>query len=107
MWKIFNDKPGRTRSVIKVEIRIIVLISDRYVNEIIEVSVPKGSTLKHLLKTAWKQRNLEKNVYDFVRGLKPPLSIILNGTPVEDSDRKTLQLADGDKITLFTPVSGG
>ena len=107
MWKIFNNKTRRNRSAIKVEIRIIVLISDRYVNEIFEILLPKDSRLKHLLKTALKQGNLERDVYDFVCGLRPPLSIILNGTPIEDVDKKNLRLSDGDKITLFSPVSGG
>ena len=90
-----------------VEINIVTFISNEYINDSFQLSAPVGSSLKRLLKMAGQQGKIKKNVYQTLRSLKPPVSLIVNGTNVENPKKECTSLSDGDKIVVFTPLSGG
>jgi sulfur carrier protein ThiS len=100
-----REKPGSADMT--VELKVIGLMAGRYVNTIVEVFVPAGSSVKDLLKKAKDSGKIEKDVYRFIKGLKTPLSLMINGQHVSESNRAAVRLADGDKVTVFTALSGG
>lgn len=100
-------KKKRHHGNITVEISIVAFISNEYINDSFQLSAPGGSSLKRLLKAARQQGIIKKNVYQVLRGLKPPVSLIVNGTNVENPKKECASLSDGDKIVVFTPLSGG
>jgi len=103
----FKRKKNDGRPNITVELNIIAFIANEYINDTIRISVPHGSTLKQLLKTAKQQGKIKKGVYHTIRGLRPPVSLIVNGDNMENIKKTASPVADGDKITVFTPLSGG
>ena len=92
---------------ITAELNIIAFIANEYINDTFQVSVPDGSTLKQVLKRAKQQGKIKKKVYAAIRGLRPPVSLIVNGENMERRKKGKLIVSDGDKFTVFTPLSGG
>ena len=90
-----------------VELKVIGLMAGRYVNVIADVPVPAGSSVRDLIRKAKDSGDIEKDVYRFIKGLKTPLSLMINGRHVSGSKRPSVRLADGDKVTVFTALSGG
>ena len=97
-----GDLPDMT-----VEINIVAFISNEYINDSFQLSAPEGSSLKRLLKTARQQGKIKKSVYQTIRNLRPPVSLIVNGDNIENPNKERPCFSDGDKITVFTPLSGG
>ncbi len=102
-----RNKNTNNYPLVKVEISIIAMIKDQYINEVFSISVPKGSSIKGLLKKAKEQDVIKNDVYRFVKKLQPPISLIINGDNVTNFRKDKHLLNEGDKVTIFTPLSGG
>ncbi len=107
MLQIWKNKNNNNHPLVKVEISIIAMIKDQYVNEVFSISVPKNSSIQELMKKAKEQGMIKKEVYGFVKKLRPPISLIINGENVTKFKKNKHPLAEGDTITIFTPLSGG
>lgn len=102
-----KNKSAHDLPHVNVEISIIALLKDRYINEVFTISVPQDATIKQLLKTARAQDLINKDIFNFVKKLNPPISLIVNGTNISGRQSSKHKISDGDQITIFTPLSGG
>lgn len=105
--KMLFSKNKNTAPLVNVEVNIIALLKDQYVNEVLTVAVPQGVSIKQLLKIAHSQNLLDKDIFKFVKKLRPPISLIVNGTNVAKNKTSQYSAAKDDQITIFTPLSGG
>ncbi len=97
-----SDSPG-----INVELKVIGVFSEQHISVVTTLYIPDKATVKTLIKTALKEGKIEKNVYRSIQGVRPPLSLMLNGSNVTDSRKEKISLNDGDQVTIFMPLSGG
>lgn len=103
----FIFKKKHNTPLIAVDISIIAMMKDQYVNEVFTVSVPQGTSIRKLLKIARAQNLMNRDIFKFVKKLAPPISLIINGTNVAKNKSSKYSVAQGDQITIFTPLSGG
>lgn len=99
-----KKKPGPP---ITVEVSIQGVIGERYLSVVAEVSLDQGSTVKHLINHLEREGQLDREGYRTVRGVNPPLQLLINGNQLTGRRREKTELMNGDTVLIFTPVSGG
>lgn len=91
----------------EVELNIIVYIREKYVNSTYRVSINGNTGADDFVRAAFVQGKIEKNLYKHIRGIKPPLMLMINGSNISRKEKKSLVLNDGDVMTIMSPASGG
>ena len=81
------------------------MLFGEYVNRDFDISVPSGTTVRKMLKIALKKGELEKVHYRYIKKLKHPFAVSVNGSI--KSDNPDHLISENDKILVFTPISGG
>ena len=97
-----NDNPG-----INVELKVIGVFSEQHISVVATLHLPANASVKNLIKTSFLEGKIEKSVYRFIKVVKPPLSLMINGENVTDPGKEKVILNDNDQVTIFMPLSGG
>ena len=92
---------------IQVEAKIIGIIAGRYLSVVENVALADGSSIKDLLSELHKSGRLDETAYRQIKGIKPPLTLLVNGAPINGRGREKTKLASGDSISILTPLTGG
>jgi MoaD family protein len=90
---------------VKVTVRLLSPFSDAVGRPQVEVAVPEGATVRHLVVHLCEQfPNLRSHIYEAGGGMTEYLTMFQNDRPVLDFD---IVLGEGDEVLLMFPVSGG
>ena len=90
---------------VKAHVKIHALLFDNYVNLDFDISVQSGTSVRNMVKFAYQKGEIEKDHYRYLKDLKPPFTVSLNGNINESNPDQII--SEGDQIFIFTPFSGG
>jgi molybdopterin converting factor small subunit len=89
----------------KVKVRLLRPFSDAVGRAEVEVAVPEGASVRHLVVHLCEQfPDLAQHVYEADGGVTDYLTMFVNDKPVLDFD---MALDDDDEVLMMFPVSGG
>jgi molybdopterin converting factor small subunit len=89
----------------KITVKLLRPFSDAVGLPIVEVAVPEGATVRHLVVHLCEQfPQLGPHIYEAGGGMTEYLTMFLNDKPVLDFD---MVLDEGDDLLMMFPVSGG
>ena len=104
--KFFNfGHKKRPVDEITVHVNIHAMLFGDYVNRDFDISVPSGINVRKVLKIACEKGSLEKEHYRYIKKLKHPFAVSVNGTIKQENPEHIV--CQDDKILVFTPISGG
>jgi len=90
---------------LKVKVRLLRPFSDAVGRPELEVAVPGGATVRHLVVHLCEQYPmLAPHIYEAGGGMTEYLTMFQNDKPVMDLE---MVLHDGDEVLMMFPVSGG
>jgi molybdopterin converting factor small subunit len=92
---------------IRVDVRVHGVLGARYVSVHDEAQVPAGTTVRDLVERLHAEGKLDDETFQVVAGVRPPLTLLINGENVSRRGREKTDLRDGDAVSIFTPVTGG
>ena len=101
---------GRNRpegAPIRVDVRVHGVLGARYVSVHDQAETPAGATVRDLVERLRAEGKLDEETYRVVAGVRPPLTLLINGENVSRRGRDKTVLRDGDAVSIFTPVTGG
>ncbi len=102
---LFRKKPAG--ELVSVTVKVIGMLSDRYVSVMEEVEIADGGTVLDALRAMKDQGKIDKQVFGMIKDVKPPLQMLVNGTRVQDKKPAKVQLHKGDEVSILTATSGG
>jgi len=89
----------------KITVRLLRPFSDAVGRPQVDVAVPEGATVRHLVVHLCEQfPQLGPHIYEAGGGMTEYLTMFLNDKPVLDFD---MVLDEGDEMLMMFPVSGG
>jgi molybdopterin synthase sulfur carrier subunit len=94
----------------KVKIHTILGIKKIIGRGDIELSIPKGSTLKSLLSLVTQTYGNDVSSYLYGENnsdLLPHIRVMINGRDIEFLNGLSTVLKEGDEILILPPISGG
>ena len=92
---------------VRVEVRIHGVLGARYLAVHDQAEAPAGVTVRDLVERLRAEGKLDEETYRVVAGVRPPLTLLINGENVSRRGRDKTVLRDGDAVSIFTPVTGG
>jgi molybdopterin converting factor small subunit len=92
---------------IRVEARIHGTLGARYVAVHDSVELGAGSTVGDLVRRLRAAGTLDDETFAVIDGVRPPLTLLINGENVARRGREKTALKDGDAVSIFTPITGG
>ena len=102
---IFRRKPSGPP--IRVDATIQGMIGARYLSVAESIKLPGGAQIRDLIGALKDAGKLDADACRALKGVRPPLVLLLNGDSLADKGREKRALADGDRVTILTPVAGG
>jgi MoaD family protein len=89
----------------KVKVRLLQPFADAVGRPEVEVAVPEGATVRHLVVHLCEQYpDLGAHIYEAGGGITEYLTMFVNDKPVLDFE---MALGVGDEVLMMFPVSGG
>ncbi len=98
---------GRPKPALRVEVTVQGLLGAAYLSVLATVTLPAGATVRDLLAELTRMGELDPDAYAALRDVPAPLTLLVNGEAVTGRGRARTRLADGDAVTILTPVAGG
>ena len=90
---------------ITAHVNIHVMLFGDYVNRDFDISVPTGTDVRKMLKIACQKGALEKEHYRYIKKLKHPFAVSVNGTIKPENPRHVIR--QDDKTGRFlAPITG-
>ena len=102
---LFKKKTPREK--VPVTVKVIGMLSDRYVSVMEEIKVADGSTVFEALKSMRDEKKIDKEVFGMIKDVKPPLQMLVNGSRFEGKKPAKVELHGGDEVSILTATSGG
>ena len=102
LWRKREDGPP-----VRVGISIHAILGTRYVSLHEEAELPAGSAVRDLISLLRVTGKLDEEAYNVVAGVRPPITLFVNGENVNRRGRDKTLLTSGDVVTILTPTSGG
>ena len=102
-----NRKDGKDGPPVRVGVSIQGLMGADYLSVIADLEMPAGSVVRDLVDELRKRGDVDDKVYAMLKGVKPPLTLLVNGNSLAGRKRDRTRLSDGDKVTIMTPATGG
>jgi hypothetical protein len=115
-WRLRSDpaceapmRPFRRKQTtpIQVSLDIRAFIQGRMVHLSVDVQAREGDELTGLLKRLGRQGTIEPPLVRYILKGKPGVTLLRNGDRLDMPQSACLRLADGDALSVFTPVAGG
>lgn len=97
----------KTAPPVRVELTVQGLLGTTYLSVLATIEVPGGASLRDALDALRRRGELDPEAHALLRDVPEPLTLLVNGAPVTGRGRAKTRLADGDQVTILTPVSGG
>jgi len=89
----------------RIKVRLLRPFSDAVGRPEVDVAVPEGATVRHLIVHLCEQYpDLAQHVYEAGGAMTEYLTMFLNDRPVTDME---MTLGEGDEVLMLIPVSGG
>ena len=99
---------GRQRSEpIKVKLHVRAFIDGRMLRVAADADAQKGDRLKDLLKRLRRAGTLDSSVVRQVLRGNPAVMVLRNGERLTMPGAANEILADGDEVSVLTPMAGG
>jgi molybdopterin converting factor small subunit len=101
---LFGGKSART---IQVSLNLRVFIGERMVRASVDAQAREGDRIKDFLKRLGREGSLEPPVVRFILKRTSPVTLLHNGNRLDMPRGASSRLADGDTLSILTPVAGG
>jgi len=95
------------KAQINVHIKVAGFVDRKMVTADFEIEAPEGVKLKKLLSLADKSGELPGKVIKKILGMPRPPTVLLNGDSLDLPAGLKLVVADGDEVSVMTPMAGG
>lgn len=92
---------------IRVSLNLRALIGGRIVHASVDAQVHEGDRIKDLLKSLRREGALEPSVVRFILKRSSAITLLQNGNRLDMPKGASAPLADGDTLSILTPVAGG
>ncbi|MBM3956518.1 MAG: MoaD/ThiS family protein [Gemmatimonadetes bacterium] len=101
--------PGRRRTGATIHVEAVVQgpFVGRYRSVVASADLPEGATVRDLLDALRRSGELDAEAHAALRGVPPPLLLLINGDSVCTRNRHRTVLRDGDRVSLLVLVPGG
>ena len=101
---LFGRKQARA---IQVSLNLRVFVGERMVRASVAAQAREGDRIKDLLKRLRREEALEPSVVRFVLDRNSNVTLLHNGNRLDMPKGASSRLADGDTLSILTPVAGG
>ena len=92
---------------IRVSLNLRVFIGQRMVRASVEAKAHEGDRIKDFLKRLRREGTLEPSVVRFILRRSSSVTLLQNGSRLDMPKGASSALADGDTLSILTPVAGG
>ncbi|GAG41480.1 unnamed protein product, partial [marine sediment metagenome] len=92
---------------IQVSLNLRAFVGGRMARASVEAQAHEGDRIKDLLKRLRREGTLEPSAVRFILGRNSTVTLLQNGNRLDMPDGAGAPLADGDTISILTPVAGG
>jgi molybdopterin converting factor small subunit len=99
---------GRKQTkAIQVSLNLRVVVEGRMVRASVDAQAHEGERIKDLLKRLHREGTLEPSVVRFLLKRNSAVTLLHNGNRLDMPKGASSPLADGDTLSILTPVAGG
>ena len=99
---------GRKQAqAIRVNLNLRVFVGEQMVRASLEAQAHEGDRIKDFLKRLRREGTLEPSVVRFILKRNSTVTLLQNGNRLDMPAGAGTPLADGDTISILTPVAGG
>jgi len=102
---LFFDKKQTKR--IQVSLNLRVFVGQRMVRASVDAKAHEGDRIKDFLKRLRREGALEPSVVRFILKRSNAVTLLQNGNRLDMPKGASSPLADGDTLSILTPVAGG
>ena len=100
----FGKKQTQT---IHVSLNLRAFVGGRMVRASVDAKAYEGDRIKDLLKRLRREETLEPSVVRFILKRNSTVTLLQNGNRLDMPKGASAPLANGDTISILTPVAGG
>jgi molybdopterin converting factor small subunit len=100
--------PGRKQAkAIQVSLNLRVIVEGRMVRASVDAQAHEGDSIKDFLKRLSGEGAIEPSLVRFILKRNSAVTLLLNGNRLHMPKGASSPLADGDTLSILTPVAGG
>ena len=100
----FGKKQTKT---LQVSLNLRVFLGEQMVRASLDAQAHEGDRIKDLLKSLRREGTLEPSVVRFILKRNSVVTLLQNGNRLDMPKGASAALADGDTLSILTPVAGG
>jgi molybdopterin converting factor small subunit len=97
----------RQTKTIRVSLNLRAFVGGRMVRASLDAQAREGDRIRDLLKRLGREGTLEPSVVRFILERKSVVTLLQNGNRLDMPKGASAALADGDTLSILTPVAGG
>jgi len=97
----------KQRKKIQVSLNLRAFVGGRMVRASVDAQAHEGERIKDFLKRLRRQGTLEPSVVRFILKRNSAVTLLKNGNRLDMPGGAGAALADGDTLSILTPVAGG
>ena len=99
---------GRKRpKTLRVSLNLRAFVGGQMVRASLEAQAHEGDRIKDFLKRLRREGTLEPSVVRFILKRNSAVTLLQNGNRLDMPKGASAPLADGDTLSILTPVAGG
>ena len=92
---------------LRVNFNLRVFVGGRMVRASVDAPAHEGDRIKDFLKRLRREGTLEPSVVRFILKRNSAVTLLQNGNRLDMPKGASSALADGDTLSILTPVAGG
>ena len=92
---------------IQVSLNLRIFVGERMVRASVDAQAQEGDRIKDFLKRLRREGTLEPSVVHFILKRNSTVTLLQNGNRLDMPKGAGSPLADGDTLSILTPVAGG
>ena len=92
---------------IRVSLNLRAVVGGQMVRVSLDAQAHEGDRIKDLLKRLRREGTLEPSVVRFILKRSSTVTLLQNGNRLDMPKGASSPLADGDTLSILTPVAGG
>ena len=100
----FGKKQGKK---IQVSLNLRAFVGGRLVRASVDAQAHEGERIKDFLKRLRREGTIERSVVRFILQRNSAVTLLHNGSRLDMPKGAGSPLADGDTLSILTPVAGG
>ena len=101
---LFGKKQTKT---LQVSLNLRAVVGGQMVRASLDAPAREGDRIKDLLKRLRREGALEPSIVRFILKRKSSVTLLHNGNRLDMPKGASAALADGDTLSILTPVAGG